>query len=246
MAEIKYKKIYDYIKEEILNGHLLPNQRLPKEEWFEEQFNVSYLTYNKAMNQLMIDGYIVRYPKRGSFVASEKPTIKKSLAIHESFTKLMKRAGFVSKTELLKYSLIKTSNLDHPYRSLFKHADYLHYFERLRYADGRPICISYTYFSADVLPEINPLDLNGSFSELLKSKQIFREKSHIEICATAATSDQQEKLQTDAITLLKQKVYWYREELVEITYHYFICDDFSITQDMTLTYKGDTIEKTLE
>ena len=51
MAEIKYKKIYDYIKEEILNGHLLPNQRLPKEEWFEEQFNVSYLTYNKAMKQ---------------------------------------------------------------------------------------------------------------------------------------------------------------------------------------------------
>lgn len=45
---------------------------------------------------------------------------------------------------------------------------------------------------------------------------------------------------------LKQTVFLYRnDELVEVTYNYFISDDFSITQDMELKYNKDDIQKAM-
>src|SRR6187402_642047 len=64
-----YEQLYSYVAQEIRNGTLKPNDRVPSEKELAEQFNVSRITSKKALERLYQDGLIVRIRGKGSFVA---------------------------------------------------------------------------------------------------------------------------------------------------------------------------------
>jgi len=78
---ILYKKIIDYIMEEISSGRLAPHQKMPTEMELMEQFQVSRVTVIKALSELTNRGIIYRVQGKGSFVDDFQEARKRELRV---------------------------------------------------------------------------------------------------------------------------------------------------------------------
>lgn len=65
-----YEQIYEYIKDEIRNGNLLQNEKLPSTRFMAEYLQVSRTTVDMAYDQLVSEGYLGARPRRGYFVSA--------------------------------------------------------------------------------------------------------------------------------------------------------------------------------
>lgn len=63
-----YIQLYEYIRNEIISGHIEPNTKLPSIRQLADFLNVSRTTVEVAYQQLNVEGYIVSKPKAGYFV----------------------------------------------------------------------------------------------------------------------------------------------------------------------------------
>ena len=63
-----YKKIYKDILNEIMLGNLKPGDKIPTEMELIKKYSVSRITATKAVNELVISGYVTRKRKKGTFV----------------------------------------------------------------------------------------------------------------------------------------------------------------------------------
>lgn len=64
-----YEKIFDEVKQLIVNKSYGQGERVPSEKELAETYNVSRITSKKALEMLAAEHLIVRKPGRGSFVA---------------------------------------------------------------------------------------------------------------------------------------------------------------------------------
>ena len=87
-----YQKLYNFIKDDITKGVLLPGEKLPSRRSLSENLGISTVTVDNAYDQLVEEGYIEARPKKGYFVA-ETLTI--------SFPQ-EKKSGFKIKTKKTK------------------------------------------------------------------------------------------------------------------------------------------------
>ncbi len=73
MPNISNQPMYQRIKADIMHqieSHLLsPGDRIPTELALMEQYGVSRITISKALNELKEEGYVERFPNRGTFVS---------------------------------------------------------------------------------------------------------------------------------------------------------------------------------
>lgn len=76
-GESLYGYLYRCIKEDILNGILAPEDRLPSKRSLAKHLGVSAITVENAYAQLMAEGYIYSMPKKGYYVSNiSKGTVK--------------------------------------------------------------------------------------------------------------------------------------------------------------------------
>lgn len=71
-----YEYLYKQIKTDIMNGTLLPDEKLPSKRALAKNLAVSTITVENAYNQLCAEGYLYSVPKSGFYVsdiASYKP-----------------------------------------------------------------------------------------------------------------------------------------------------------------------------
>lgn len=64
-----YEQIFEALRSRIQDGIYAVGDRVPSEKELGDEFGVSRITSKKALELLAMDGYIVRQPGRGSFVA---------------------------------------------------------------------------------------------------------------------------------------------------------------------------------
>lgn len=69
----KYMTIYEYYKEQIVLGHIMPHEKLSSENEICHKFAVSRITVVKALDMLTMEGYIYRIQGGGTFVSEHKP-----------------------------------------------------------------------------------------------------------------------------------------------------------------------------
>jgi len=79
--DVLYKKIIDYVHEEIRSGRLVPHQKMPTEMELMEQFGVSRVTVIKALSELTNRDVIYRVQGKGSFVNDFQETKKRDLRV---------------------------------------------------------------------------------------------------------------------------------------------------------------------
>jgi GntR family transcriptional regulator, arabinose operon transcriptional repressor len=65
---LKYLVVKQSITDQIQNGELKQNDKLPSEAEYSEVFNVSGITIRKALSELANEGYIKRIKRKGTFV----------------------------------------------------------------------------------------------------------------------------------------------------------------------------------
>lgn len=68
-----YQSIYYDLKNSIYSGEYPHGQRIPTEKTLMSQYDVSRMTVQKAIAQLVKDGWISRYPGKGSYVDFQSP-----------------------------------------------------------------------------------------------------------------------------------------------------------------------------
>jgi DNA-binding LacI/PurR family transcriptional regulator len=76
-AQPYYRRIYEFLLEEISSGRLVPGDRVPSEKELCNQFGVSRITSKKALELLSDQGLVTRFPGKGSFVADN--VVKKNV-----------------------------------------------------------------------------------------------------------------------------------------------------------------------
>ncbi len=64
-----YRKIMEYIREEMRSGRYAPGDRIPSENELSRMFGVSRLTASRAIEKLADEGLLVRIPGLGTFVS---------------------------------------------------------------------------------------------------------------------------------------------------------------------------------
>ena len=65
----RYQAVKKHVMEQIAAGQLCPGDRVPSENELTRQFDVSRMTANRALRELMSEGFIVRQAGLGTFVA---------------------------------------------------------------------------------------------------------------------------------------------------------------------------------
>ena len=239
---VKYKQIESYIMGKIQSGELGPGDQIETEKQLNEKFGIGHITINKALNNLATKGYITRSPGRGSFVSPHK-MIKSMHSNPMSFTKDMESLGMVAGSKLIEYKIIKASTVPTIKKYLeLEDEDLIHYFVRIRTADGTPIAVSYTYISAKLVPAIDIRYLEGgSFQEYLDSIN-FPERTGVVYMMSAhlSTAEQKRLLGVDNVALLRNTHVSYIENEVPYEYiqTYYLCDRYEYMIS-TLESKND-------
>ncbi|WP_136246562.1 histidine utilization repressor [Halomonas borealis] len=67
-----YLRIQQHLLEKIRGGEWVPRHQIPPEEQLARDFGVSRMTANKAIRDLVQQGYLVRQPGLGTFVTDRK------------------------------------------------------------------------------------------------------------------------------------------------------------------------------
>ena len=64
-----YKSLYSHIKQDIYEGRLKSNEKMPSKRTFAKNLGVSTITVENAYDQLIEEGYMYAVSKKGYFIA---------------------------------------------------------------------------------------------------------------------------------------------------------------------------------
>lgn len=68
-----YRQLADTLRHRIAGGGIAPGERLPTEAELSESFGMSRITVRHALDQLVREGMIERFPSRGTFAVDRPP-----------------------------------------------------------------------------------------------------------------------------------------------------------------------------
>jgi len=72
-TQARYRQIKDHIIKLINTGELEPDDRVPSENALVKTFGIARMTAHRALKELSDEGYVVRLPGVGTFVADGRP-----------------------------------------------------------------------------------------------------------------------------------------------------------------------------
>lgn len=222
-----YFQLKNYIKNDIEERKLVPGDLILSESKYCEMFGISRMTVRQALNQLEVEGIIVRERGKGSFVAI--PRIEQEGLM--SFTQMVKSKGMEPSTEIIEFEKIiddKISNI------LKVQNEEIYVIERVRKADDFPVAVETIYIPVKFVPKLESRNLKGSFYEILKEQYNIEIKSS-NTSFSAVTCDKKLKnmLQLDSIIpLLKLQSINYYVEPIYYEISYYRSDQFNITVNL--------------
>ena len=190
---MKYKKIEDYIRNKINSKELKPGDQVDKDNIIIKKFNVSKLTVDKALINLAEEGYLIRIKGKGTFVKKRSWSDNAVDRRFHSLSEEIMKQGKVPGARLIEYRAISASDAP-KIANIFNlsDSDLIHYFIRVRTADGIPVALSYSYISAKQVPFIDLRVLsNGSLWEFLANSGFEGTyKSYYDVEAKMPTDEQ--------------------------------------------------------
>lgn len=162
-----YKQLQETILESINNGTLKPGDKLPTEVELSKKNNVSRVTVRAALESLTSEGYLVRIPGKGTFIAKEKLT--KNITETIGFSDTCRLQNKLPGAKVLKCVIEEATLSDQQHLGL-KAGDKVINIERIRYADNVPIAVEYSRFPSTYSFLLNEDLNNTSMYEILKKK----------------------------------------------------------------------------
>jgi GntR family transcriptional regulator len=145
-AAARVRPKYDRLKDTVLATieNAAPGTPLAPERELCAQHGVSRTTVRQALQELELEGYIIRHQGRGTFVARRKVSLALQMV---SYTEDMRRRGLRPSSQLLAAEEIEASVEVAGYLGLPPSGKALRV-ERLRLADDEPMALAVTYLPA--------------------------------------------------------------------------------------------------
>ncbi|MCU0913135.1 MAG: GntR family transcriptional regulator [Planctomycetes bacterium] len=163
-----YRQVYEILHKKILLKEWKPGDRLPTESELMRDYGVSRITVRTVLDMLVQEGLIYRQAGRGTFVAHA--TLEQGLSQIISFTEDMQRRGFTVSTRVL-FSGVVPATAHIAERLRIEPGEELAHLERLRLADGEPMCIEHSYFVHRHCPGILEHDFSTRSLREVKIRQ---------------------------------------------------------------------------
>lgn len=82
-----YQRIHDEVEQRIRSGQWPPGYRIPSEKDLATEYGCARMTVNKALSQLVVEGYITRRKRAGSIV-TQPHALSAVLEIHDIATEV--------------------------------------------------------------------------------------------------------------------------------------------------------------
>lgn len=147
-----YYQIAQLIRHQIESGELKPGDQIPTESELQERFNVSRATVRQAISGLVYEGLLERRRAKGTIVSRTK--LEETLYGFASFTNQLLKQDLTVETRTLSFEVIPATATLAEYLQIDL-GDRLAALERLRIADGEPVCVENWYAPARHLPGID-------------------------------------------------------------------------------------------
>lgn len=184
MRETKYGKIAEVLRQRCAS--MEDGQQLPAEKELAVEFDVSVMTLRRALDLLEQDGIVRRVLGRGTFV--QRKIVAKG-GVLRSFSDDMRMRGLAPSSRLIGIEIAVADEEVHKDLHLGAQEQVIS-LERLRLADGEPMCLETAHLSARFASLIETGGLEGSLHELLASQGHVLESAVRRIRAVAADERQ--------------------------------------------------------
>lgn len=152
----KNQSLHAYIKEELLNriksNEYKKGEKIPPELELCKDFNVSRTTVRTALNQLTLEGYLVRQQGKGTFVAEQK--VKQTLSqTVKRYSDQIAVQGKKAEITLIDIHVIPANEIMQQSLDVSIN-DPIQRIERVRKANGEPTQYEIAYIPWDIAPGI--------------------------------------------------------------------------------------------
>ena len=209
----RFQVIKDFISQAILERKYLPDGQIPTEYQLAEKFNVSRMTANRAIRELVAEGLLVRHQGLGTFVAPLKVE-SPLLEIRNIADEIRERHNIYSN---VCYELKKLkANKKLADRLGLAPGNPVFYSLIVHKENGRPLQFAERYVNASLVPEY----LRQDFSEMTPSEYLSElfPLSEVEHVVEAVLPSQQEQelldISADTPCLLVNRRTWSKNKLI--------------------------------
>jgi GntR family transcriptional regulator len=151
-----YQQLYEVLEARIRSGEWKPGDMIPAETELISRYEVSRITVRKVLDMLVTEGLLVRQRGRGSFVA--QPKLEHGTTRIVSFTDDMRQRGLTPGTKIVFKGLVPAPRAIAEALAV-PEGEELARIDRLRLADGVPMCVEESFLIHRYLPGILTHDL---------------------------------------------------------------------------------------
>jgi GntR family transcriptional regulator, N-acetylglucosamine utilization regulator len=162
-----YYQLKEILLDYITNHHQERDKAIPTEVEISTHFNISRPTVRQAINELVVEGYLVRHKGKGTFIT--QPKINQAfLQVLDSFNNEMSKKGLVPSTKVLGLDVIECDEKTAEALQIPAGSRVIQ-LRRLRFANGEPIVYVVTHLPYDRCYPIMAKDLEfESLYEILR------------------------------------------------------------------------------
>lgn len=170
MANIRFNRIYEDVKEKIIRGDYPFQELLPSENTMTELYGCSRSAVRRAFLELIRDGYIQSVPKKGYRVIYS-PFQKHifSTGFMTTFKESLQGTGLTPQTTVIEF-LQRTVNRELSAETGFPEGTEVWYIKRIRSANGVPIHWDRNIFRKDFVPDMTEEIASNSIYEYIENQ----------------------------------------------------------------------------
>lgn len=222
-------QLMNIIRDMIGSGELKAEDSIMPERELCAIQNVSRMTVNKAIVNLVNEGFLYRVQGKGTFVSAMKR--RNRFSSMKGFTEVMKEKGIQIKTDILSFEEDNKDEYIRKELKIEKGSQKIYRVERLRYIEDEPFGIEISYIPKNICSDLKEdLKTNNSLYSILSENYSYKMKRAEQIIEPIMLSKQEaELLKQDVGTLalkLKRTSYIDGDIPVEYTISIFRSDKY--------------------
>ena len=163
---LKHVQVREYVRSLIEDAE--PGSPAPSERELVQRFGVARMTVRQALDALVSEGLLERVPGRGTFVARTKIDVQLRLS---SYTEEMARRGMTASSRTL-VARMEAAGPGVARALEISEGDRVVHWQRIRLADGAPMCLEDAYMADSTVPGFLDAPLPDSLYEDFKRRDI--------------------------------------------------------------------------
>lgn len=196
---LKYEQIALDIQKKISNGTYKPNDQLPLEKEMCVTYGVSRITIKKAMDNLVMNGLVVKRRGSGTFVKDVDRKELKEISTSEQFQGFSNTyKGQSVESKIIEFNIINPTK-EIATKLKIHEEEFVYSICRVRYVKKTPYVIEYTYMPINLVTGIRRDILESSIYSYIQEELGYKIKSaHRTLRALLPSELEQQYLEIDS------------------------------------------------